>query len=106
MLIMLWNINQNSTPFEYTMSGVEVGPARCRILAHHLAKNTSLLSLHMSRKGIDDSGGVDLAKMLLHNKTLRKLELEGNLLQKDSAIQFGKALKENRTLKYLDLESN
>jgi hypothetical protein len=71
-----------------------------------VAHNNSLLSLHLSRKGILDNEGKEIAKMLLSNHTLRKLELEGNNLGIHSAYAFGRALKVNKTLKYLDLESN
>lgn len=50
------------------------------MLAKQLKNNESLLSLELSRRKIDDSDGVTLAKMLHYNKSLRKLELEGNLL--------------------------
>lgn len=103
---MLQQLFHNQTPFEYSLSGLDLGPARCRILAQHVAYNTSLLSLDLSRKLIDDKEGVDLANMIAMNKTLRKLELEGNKLGMNSASAFGRALKQNRTLKYLDLESN
>jgi len=50
------------------------------MLAEFVAINKSLMSLHLSRKQIQDNEGQDLAKMLLTNNTLRKLELEGNNL--------------------------
>jgi len=77
------------------------------MLAKNVAhNNTTLKSLHLARKNINEEGGINLAKMLRTNKTLRKIELEGNILGPKSASEFGKALKENKTLKYLDLESN
>jgi hypothetical protein len=33
MLIMVANIKNNNTPKEYTVAGLSLGPARCRILA-------------------------------------------------------------------------
>ena len=106
MLIMLQNIRNNNTPKEYTVAGLALGPARCRILASGISDNTSLTALHLARKGINDPEGIELARMLHENKTLRKLELEGNLLGPKSLLAFGEALKLNKTLKYLDLESN
>ena len=103
---MLEGLQNNDTPFEFTLSGLDLGAVRCRILATHVAHNNSLLSLHLSRKGILDSEGKEIAKMLLTNTTLRKLELEGNNLGLQSAYAFGRALKVNKTLKFLDLESN
>lgn len=106
MLIMLKNLQGNNTPKEYTLSGLNLGPARCRILASNVAFNSTLTSLHLARKGIDDAEGVELAKMLINNKVLRKLELEGNKLGPKSIEAFGMALKKNTTLRVLDLESN
>jgi len=33
MLIMLNSLQNQNTPFEYTVSGLDLGSARCRILA-------------------------------------------------------------------------
>lgn len=94
------------TPFEYTLSGMDLGAPRCRLLAANVAFNTTLLTLHLARKEIQDDEGQDLAKMLNTNTTLRKLELEGNCLGPKCAFEFGRALQNNKTLKFLDLESN
>ena len=99
-------MQNDSTAFEYTLSGIDLGKARCRILALNIAYNNSLLSIHMPRKQISDYEGITLAHMLYTNKKLRKLELEGNLLGPKSAAAFGQVLKVNKTLKFLDLESN
>ena len=106
MLIMLQNVKLNNTPKEYTVAGLSLGPARCRILSSLMCDNTSLTALHLARKGINDPEGIELARMLHDNKTLRKLELEGNLLGPNTARAFGEALKVNKTLRMLDLESN
>ena len=103
---MLLDLQENTTSFDYTLSGVNLGSKRCQMLAGFVAHNQSLLSLHLSRKGIMDNEGQDLAKMLLTNNTLRKLELEGNNLGHLSAYAFSRALKVNKGLKFLDLESN
>ena len=94
------------TPFEFSLSGLDLGAARCRMMAQNIAYNTSLLSIHMVRKGILDVEGQDLARILHTNNTLRKIELEGNNLGVESAFAFGRALKVNKTLRFLDLESN
>lgn len=106
LVVMQNELYDNRTPFEYTCSGLELGSFRTKSLASYVAYNTSLLSIHMSRKQISDIDGEMIAKMLENNKTLRKLELEGNLLGVRSAAEFGRQLKMNKTLKYLDLESN
>jgi Leucine Rich repeat len=106
MLIMLKNLQSNNTPKEYTLSGLNLGPARCRILASNVAFNSTLTALHLARKQIDDAEGVELAKMLVNNKVLRKLELEGNKLGPKSIQAFGSALEQNTTLRVLDIESN
>jgi len=106
MLNILNELFENRTPFEYSVTGLDLGPARCRILAQHIAYNNTLLSVHLSRRKISDVDGVSLAKMLVTNNTIRKLELEGNLLGPKSFAEFGNVLKRNKTLKLLDLESN
>lgn len=106
LVVMQNELYDNSTPFEYTCSGIELGSFRTKSLASYICYNNTLLSIHMSRKQISDIDGELIAKMLEKNKVLRKLELEGNLLGVRSASEFGKQLKINKTLKYLDLESN
>lgn len=106
MLIMLKNLQNNDTPKEYTLAGLNLGPARCRIMASNVGFNNTLTALHLARKQILDPEGCILAQMLVSNRMLRKLELEGNLLGPNSIRAFGKALKKNITLKVLDLESN
>jgi hypothetical protein len=61
MLIMLKNLQNNNTPKEYTLAGLNLGPARCRILASNVGFNTTLTALHLARKGILDAEGVILA---------------------------------------------
>jgi hypothetical protein len=63
-----------------------------------VAYNKTLTNLHLSRAGIKDEDGVEVAKILYNNKVLRKLELEGNNLGPKSAKEFGKALRINKTL--------
>lgn len=57
MLILLGQLRGNCTPFECSVSEMELGQARTRILAQWIAYNSSLLSIHMSRKGIQDNDG-------------------------------------------------
>lgn len=106
MLIFLQKASENNTSIDYAISGMELGAARCLILAKIIAYNESLKTLHLSRKQIGDKEGQDIARMLLTNKTLRKLELEGNCLGLQTARVFALALRKNKTLRYLDLESN
>lgn len=87
--IMLNNLKKNETPQEYTMAGIRLPSALVRILAHNVMHNSTLTSLHLSRKGILDPEGKVLAEILIENTTLRKLELEGNLLGPNSAREFG-----------------
>jgi hypothetical protein len=89
---MLNCLQINETPFEYTLSGMDLGPARNRMLAQNVAYNKTLMSLHLARKGILDHDGIFLAYMLRTNKTLRKLELEGNNLGPLCAFAFGRVL--------------
>lgn len=106
MLIMLKNLQAETSPSEYSLAGLNLGAARARIFAANVAFNSSLTSLHLARKGIEDAEGVEIAKILFNNTTLRKLELEGNRLGPKTIFAFGKALEVNKTLRVLDLEAN
>ena len=77
-----------------------------RLLMTILERNTSLLTLNLSRKGLDDRCAEKIAVMLVNNKKLRRLELEGNFFGPASCKEFAKAVKANNTLRYLDLENN
>ena len=88
------------------MSGLELGPARTGILSKVVAYNSTLTTLHLSRKNIEDTAGVEIARILHTNTVLRKLELEFNRLGPMTAKELGIALMRNRTLRFLDLESN
>lgn len=106
ILLMLTKLEKDETPKEFSASGIDLGPARTRILAGQVAYNNTLSNLHLSRAGIKDDSGADVARILYNNTTLRKLELEGNNLGPRSAKEFAKALRVNKTLQFLDLESN
>ena len=106
MLNLLGKLQRNETAYDVTLSGIELGSIRTRILATNIVRNTSLLSLSMSRKGIEEEVGVDLARMLLVNKNIRKIELEGNKLGPKTAREFGNVLRYNSSLKFLDLDNN
>ena len=77
-----------------------------RLLMTILERNTSLLTLNLSRKNLDDRCAEKIAVMLTNNKKLRRLELEGNFFGPASCKEFAKAVKGNNTLRYLDLENN
>jgi hypothetical protein len=106
MLMMLKKLSNNTTPKEFSLSGLDLGGPRTGILARHVAFNKSLTQLDLSRKNIQDNDGCDIAKILFSNSVLRTLQLEGNNLGPKSAHEFGKAMKTNKTLRLLDLESN
>ena len=101
----LEQMSMNETPMEVSLAGCEIAQ-KIPILSKHLGVCTSILSLDLSRSGIDDENGKVLASYLRKNNILRKLELEGNLLGPKTAIELGKSLKVNTGLKLLDLESN
>jgi Ran GTPase-activating protein (RanGAP) involved in mRNA processing and transport len=106
MLIFLRKAKASTTPGCYSLSGLDLGAARTGIVARTVAFCTSLTTLHLCRKNIQDKEGMDLARALLTNTSLRKLELEGNVLGNQTARVLALALKKNKTLRYLDLESN
>ena len=77
-----------------------------RLLMTILERNTSLLTLSLSRKNLGDTEVKKIAEMLGKNHKLRRLELEGNFFGPKAATYFADALKKNTTLRYLDLENN
>jgi hypothetical protein len=52
MLMMLNKLTKNTTPKEFSLSGLDLGGARSGILARHVAFNKSLTQLDLSRKSI------------------------------------------------------
>ena len=106
MLVFLQKAQIDQTSLDYSFAGLELGSARTMILAKIMAYNSTLKTLSLVRKNVQDKEGQDLARALLSNKTLRKLELEGNCLGLSTARVFALALRLNKTLRFLDLESN
>lgn len=106
LLFFLQRSSVDQTPREYSTAGLELGNARIGILTKTMAFNNSLTQLCLSRKNIEDSSGVEIARILYTNTALRKLELEFNRLGPLTAREFGIALTKNFTLRYLNLESN
>lgn len=80
MLAMVTGLQNQDTPLDYSLAGLELGPTRCRILAQNIAYNDTLKSLDLSRKFILDGEGECVPTMLYTNTSLRKLNLEGNCL--------------------------
>ena len=63
-----------------TFSGLDFNLSKTRMLAYYTSVNTSLCSIHMARRKLDDEQGEGFALILKDNKVLRKMELEGNML--------------------------
>ncbi|OMJ73667.1 hypothetical protein SteCoe_27603 [Stentor coeruleus] len=103
---LIADLNSNNTNSEVTLSGIDMGPARWRILAEALETNISLKELHLVKKGISDDDGEELMTRLKKNFTLEKLELQGNNLGKSTGRVVGELLEINDTMKYIDLEGN
>jgi hypothetical protein len=121
-------LKTNTSPAQYSLSGIELSPETVGVLCRDVSFNKTLKCLHLAKKKITDDQGAALADMLSRNTFLVKLELEGNLLGPKTALQFGKVLKgkdkkqraikndddeenekeshQNETLRYLDLENN
>ena len=100
-------LRTNTSPAQYSLSGIELSSATVGIIANDVKINRTLKTLHLCKKKINDEQGAVLADMLIKNKFLLKLELEGNLLGAKTALAFGKVLKDqNKTLSYLDFENN
>jgi len=104
--IMINSLYENKSPLEYSLAGIKLGSIRCRILNTACDKNTTLRHLHLSRKGITDEDGIEIAKMLKVNNYIQKVELEGNFLKANAAKALAEALKINKTIRVLDLEGN
>ena len=104
--LMLSNLQENNTPQEYTVAGLNLGSVRLRLLAKCVEKNISLLGLHVCRMQISDDDAIILQQMLMINGKLQKLELEGNKLGPSGVKTLVKALETNCILRVLDLESN
>ena len=64
-----------------------------RLLTTILERNTSLLTLSLSRKNLEDVEGKKIAEMVSKNHKLRRLELEGNFFGPETATAFANALK-------------
>jgi hypothetical protein len=90
MYLNFVNLQNQTTPKELTFAGLEFSMSKTRMLAFNVSINTSLCSLHLSRRGLNDEAGECLALILKDNKTLRKMELEGNNMGSRTAKQFGK----------------
>ncbi|CAJ1351054.1 unnamed protein product [Effrenium voratum] len=103
---ILHSLMKNVSAPDITVCGIDLNPARLRLLAKNLSENTSCRSIDLNRKGLIDDDGVSLAGMLEKNKGLLKLECEGNNLGVQAAEKIGEALRKNDTLRSLNLESN
>lgn len=99
-------LNENATPHQITLTGINFDSVDLRLLARALRNNTSLRALHLIRKGLSDADGAFLFRQLKNNTTLEKLELEGQHFETKTAEAVGEFLAKNKTLKYLDLEMN
>lgn len=100
-------IYRNTSPYELALANYNMKDGwNFTLLMRILEKNTSLLTLSLSRKNLGDYEAEQLSNMLIENKKLRRLELEGNFFGPEAAKSFSRAIKENVTLRYLDLENN
>ncbi|CAD7968473.1 unnamed protein product [Amoebophrya sp. A120] len=103
---LMGHLVANTSVENVSCAGIELGSVRLRLLAQALEKNTSCVSIDLSRKGLNDEDGVTLAKMLHKNDSLRKMDLEGNNLGVKAAAAFGEALTKNERVFCLNLEAN
>jgi hypothetical protein len=99
-------LTKNTSQPHITVCGIQMGGARMRLLMQAMEPNTSCMSLDLSRKGLNDEDGKEIADMLEKNVNLQKLECEGNNLGVRSAEAIGEALRKNGCLRSLNLESN
>ena len=86
------------------MVSMNVTDSSATILAHELAKNTTLNQLDLAYNYISSQGAIRLAMTgLLHNRTLEGLKLTGNDFDDEGAYAFCIALESNNTLQKLFL---
>lgn len=103
---MINDLKTDSTPLEFTISGLNLLPAQIRILVQATSVNNSLKTISMNRKNINDHDGVEIAKCLHSNKLLENLVLEGNNLGPLTTANIGMLLEKNTSLRNIDLEGN
>mmetsp|Transcript_15998 Transcript_15998/g.29298 ORF Transcript_15998/g.29298 Transcript_15998/m.29298 type:complete len:375 (+) Transcript_15998:125-1249(+) len=99
-------LSDNKTLSEFSLSGLDLGPVRCRLIAQALEGNKTLKGLHMARKQVQDDEGEELIRRVALNKCLTKLEIEGNNLTSNSCRRIGELIAQNKTLRVIDLEGN
>lgn len=80
MIGLLRKLTANETARDMSLSGIDLGTTRARILIKNVANCTSLRHLSMNRAGLEDDVGEDICHLLIYNKYLRKMELESNKL--------------------------
>ena len=103
---ILRSIWRNTSTYEINFCGLDLVDWDFFSLMTVMKDNMSVLTLNLTRKGLNDEKAKKICDMLKHNKKLKRLELEGNLFTSESCQYFGEALKENKHLRYLDLENN
>jgi hypothetical protein len=103
---MINQLNADYTPLEYSISGMQLKPRQIRLLVKVAESNKTLRCLAMSRKGLSDDDGVEIAKCLCNNSVLEKVDLDGNNLGPRCLHEFSRMLIVNQKIRSIDLESN
>jgi Ran GTPase-activating protein (RanGAP) involved in mRNA processing and transport len=84
----------------------ELDDASAHELAWALDRNRTLLALYLSVNNIGSDGAAAFRIALERNNTLRELRLSANDVGDDGARHLAAALERNKTLKTLDLSGN
>ncbi|XP_005886618.1 PREDICTED: leucine-rich repeat-containing protein 34 isoform X2 [Myotis brandtii] len=75
-------------------------------LGHMLKENHSLITLHMSKHNVKNSGLKQLCDALYLNRSLRYLDVSCNKITHDGMVFLADVLKSNTTLEVIDLSFN
>ncbi|XP_023609674.1 leucine-rich repeat-containing protein 34 isoform X2 [Myotis lucifugus] len=75
-------------------------------LGHMLKENHSLITLHMSKHDVKNSGLKQLCDALYLNRSLRYLDVSCNKITHDGMVFLADVLKSNTTLEVIDLSFN
>ena len=103
---MINQLQSETTPLEFTITGLALLPAQIRILVQASLNNQSLKTLTLCRKNINDDEGFEIGKIFKGKSNLNSLDLEGNYLGVKTASIFGEFLGETDHLLNLNLEGN
>ena len=78
--------------------------ARMTAIAEALAKNTTVHTLVIADRALDEQGMIALVDALMKNKTIQKMDIGRHNLRVESTKALAKALSKNTTIRSLDID--